>query len=104
MRQLVGLLILVALVVHFWAWILAAIVLWLIVKAAPVAVAELRAQRETLARRDAAVVARAEEQHRLWLAGDERGLYGLYPPCRAATTGRSMTKLEVLDTRLNAHD
>lgn len=27
-----------------------------------------------------ALIARADRQHELWLAGDDRGLYGDYPP------------------------
>lgn len=36
--------------------------------------------RKQRRRQDAAVVARADEQHEQTLAGDERGLYGAYTP------------------------
>lgn len=38
-----------------------------------------RAQRDADARRVAELAARAEQQHRWVLRGDERGIYGEYP-------------------------
>ena len=26
------------------------------------------------------IIGRADEQHRQWMSGDDRGLYGMYPP------------------------
>ena len=66
--------------VKFWWLILlllaaagAGVVLWCFVTRQD---AELERQH----RQRAALVARADEQHAQILAGDERGLYGIYPP------------------------
>jgi len=41
---------------------------------------EIAAAEAAEARRLAAVAKRADRQHRWVLAGDERGVYGAYPP------------------------
>jgi ABC-type Fe3+-siderophore transport system permease subunit len=74
------LLIFVGAVVKFWAWIAAVLgavmvfglLLWLI----------FYLERRTDARENArlAIVARADQQHAWVLAGDDRGMYGRYPP------------------------
>ena len=74
------LLIFVGAIVKFWVWIAAAfgaavlfgLLLWLAFYAA----------RRVDARENArmAIVARADQQHAWVLAGDDRGIYGAYPP------------------------
>jgi hypothetical protein len=74
------LLIFVGVVVKFWVWIAVAfgaavvfgLLLWLAFYAARRVDAEHQAQ--------AALVARADEQHGWVLAGDDRGVHGDYPP------------------------
>jgi hypothetical protein len=80
MKGLLGFLLLVGFLVAYWQWILAAIVVVLILRAAPVAWREWQEERSVLARRRAELIARADQQHRWAMAGDERGVYGLYPP------------------------
>jgi hypothetical protein len=80
MKGLLGLLLLIGFVVAYWQWVLAAVVVVLIIKAAPVAWREHQAARLAEARRRAELIARADQQHRWATEGDERGFYGLYPP------------------------
>ena len=81
MRGLLGLLLLLALIVKFWVWILAGVLLWLVVKAALVAAAEIRVEREKTARRIAALIARCDQQHTALPDGDTLiGTYGQFPP------------------------
>lgn len=80
MKELIGFLLLIGLVLAYWQWVLAAVVLVVIVKAAPVAWRELQDERTAGARRRAELAARADEQHGWALTGDERGLYGAHPP------------------------
>jgi len=73
-------LIFVGAIVKFWAWIAAllgglmvfGLLVWL----------TFYVERRVDAREEmrAALVARADEQHQQVLAGDDRGVYGLYPP------------------------
>lgn len=74
------LLIFIGFIAKFWAWVLAVLgallvfglLLWL----------TFYVERRSDARQDAraAIVARADQQHAWVLAGDDRGLYGTYPP------------------------
>jgi ABC-type Fe3+-siderophore transport system permease subunit len=74
------LLIFIGAIVKFWAWIAAVLgglmvfglLLWL----------TLYLERRVDARYEkrAALVARADQQHAWVLAGDDRGVYGAYPP------------------------
>lgn len=85
--QLVGTLLLVGLVgAYFWwiAGIVLAVVVW---RLAPRGLAAWRRWQSTHraaaaaeADRQAAIVARADEQHNWVMQGDERGMYGRYPP------------------------
>jgi hypothetical protein len=43
----------------------------------------VRRRRRSLAIRDAGLLARADYEHRLSLAGDPRGVFGRYPPIQA---------------------
>lgn len=74
------LMIFIGAIVNFWAWIAAVLgglmvfglLLWL----------TFYVERRVDARyaRRAALVARADQQHAWVLAGDDRGVYGAYPP------------------------
>ncbi|ATO63521.1 hypothetical protein BB737_05675 [Mycobacterium avium subsp. hominissuis] len=74
-------------IARYWLWIVAAagivvalVVLWKMTGWLD-RLLERRAARRAMARAErAAIIARAEEQNRLFLAGDDRGLYGEYPP------------------------
>jgi hypothetical protein len=79
-KGLFGVLLLVGFVAVYWQWLLAAVVLVLIVRAAPVAWREVQDERAAEERRRAELVARADEQHRWAMAGDDRGVYGQYIP------------------------
>ncbi len=78
------LLIFVGAIAKFWIYIVAALgalvlyglVLWLAFRAARRVDAEHRAQ--------AALAARADQQHAWILAGDDRGIFGDYPPKQIA--------------------
>lgn len=74
--QLIGTLLLVAFVLHFLWWLLAAAAIsatvWIAVRGHRSRQAEI-----------AAIAARADQEHRWVLAGDERGVYGRYPPAAA---------------------
>jgi hypothetical protein len=67
----------------------------LVVAAAGVAVwvgrMHLTYELERRRRAQAAIVARADQQHAWVLAGDDRGIYGEYPPKQIAIDGGSMT-------------
>lgn len=78
-------------VARYWLWIAAAagivvalVVLWKLTGWLDRLLGrwlERREARRAMARAErAAIIARAEEQNRLFLAGDDRGLYGEYPP------------------------
>lgn len=80
MKGLFGILLLVGIVLVYWQWVLAIIVVVLIVKAAPVAYREFQAERADAAQRYNELVARADQQHRWAMSGDARGVYGAFPP------------------------
>jgi hypothetical protein len=82
MRTLVslfGVLMLVALIIKIIWWILGAIVLYVLFWVGRSQLRLARTRREAEARRAAQVAARAEQQHRWVLRGDDRGIYGEYP-------------------------
>ena len=71
------------------AVLVALVTVWaVIIGAVCVAVAARMAGRRTerievQRRRLASLAARADEQNRLWMRGDERGVYGEFPPAAA---------------------
>lgn len=69
MWKVLGWVFVAGLVIHFWWLVVAAVVVYVVWR-----VVDARAARR------AAVLGRAEQQHRWVLAGDSRGVYGLYPP------------------------
>jgi hypothetical protein len=79
-KQLLGFLFLVGLVLAYWQWVLALVVLVAIVKAAPIAWRELQSEREKRAYRRAELSARADQQAAWFVAGDPRWVTGHYPP------------------------
>lgn len=82
MKQLIGFLLVVGLILVYWKWIVLAVVVVLIIRALPVALREWQAEVAARKARVAAVVARADQQHQWAMAGDERGVYGDFPPSR----------------------
>lgn len=81
----------ISLIVRFWAWILGAIgvvlVAWLLVVLIEHGVTALAHRREKRARaaelqraERAELLTRAHVQHEAFLRGDPRGIYGIYPP------------------------
>ena len=80
MKQLVGVLLLVGFVMAYWLWVLAVVVLVLVSRAAPAARRDARAEQDQRRARAAALVARADQQHRWASEGDSRGTFGNYPP------------------------
>ena len=74
------LLIFIGAIVKFWAWIAAVLgalmvfglLLWLTFY--------LERRADTKYEKRAALVSRADQQHAWVLAGDDRGVYGQYPP------------------------
>jgi hypothetical protein len=79
-RSLLGFLFLVGLVVAYWQWVLAAVVVVLIVKAAPIAWADFKSHQAAERQRLRRLIARADQQHLWAMSGDVRGVYGIYPP------------------------
>jgi hypothetical protein len=80
MKGLIGLLFLVGLVVVYWRWILAAVIVVLIVRAAPIAYREWQEERSAERARLRGLIARADQQHRWSMNRDPRGTHGDYPP------------------------
>jgi uncharacterized membrane protein YcjF (UPF0283 family) len=75
-------LVLVAVVFKFFWWILGAVAL-LIVAAFVMSLYREWARNRDLERAGRlAIAARADEQHHWVMQGDERGVYGEYPPAR----------------------
>ena len=72
-------LILIALIIKLVWWILGAIALYVLFRLGRSQIRLARTRREAEARRAAQVAARAEQQHRWMLQGDDRGIYGEYP-------------------------
>jgi hypothetical protein len=78
--QFVALLVVVALVVKYW-WLIAGVIGLIAAVYWGRRVADRRAERvEAERRRLAELVARADAQHRMVVEGDERGVFGEFPP------------------------
>ena len=71
-----GVLVLVAIIVKFFWWILGAIALISLLFLARALIRENRKRRDALARHYAEVAARANQQHQWVMQGDDRGIYG----------------------------
>jgi beta-lactamase regulating signal transducer with metallopeptidase domain len=74
-----GVLMLIALIIRLIWWILGAAVLVVLFYVVRAQLRASRARAEADARRAAQIAARADQQHRWILRGDERGIYGEYP-------------------------
>jgi hypothetical protein len=78
--QFIGVLLLIGFVgAYFWRIIAVAAVVGFVWMAER-AFREIAAAEAAEARRQAAVVKRADQQHAWVMAGDNRGVYGQYPP------------------------
>ncbi len=74
-----GVLMLIALIIKLIWWILGAIALVVLFGVVRAQLRAARARSEADARRAGQLAARADQQHRWVLRGDERGIYGEYP-------------------------
>jgi beta-lactamase regulating signal transducer with metallopeptidase domain len=79
LTSLFGILMLIALIIKLIWWILGVIAIVVLFRLVRAHLRAARAQREVDARCVAQLAARAEQQHRWVLRGDERGIYGEYP-------------------------
>jgi hypothetical protein len=77
--QFLATLIVVAVVVHFICWIVAAVALAVVICGVIVAWGAYESSAERIAKREAALITRGDQQHRWVIEGDERGVYGQYP-------------------------
>ncbi len=82
-------LVVIAFVIKFWVWILAALLLWWLIKFGLPAgqrmirerQAETQAENERIAHRNAELVARCDQQHEALMNDDiTLGMYGEFPP------------------------
>jgi len=80
LAQFIGVLLLIGFVGAYFSWIAAIEAVAALVWMARRAFREIEAGEVAEARRLAAVANRADQQHRWALAGDDRGVYGAYPP------------------------
>lgn len=80
MKQLVGFLLLIGFVALYWKWLVAIVVLVWIVNLARRGYRTARADAAEEALRCAQLVARADREHAQVMAGDERGIWGKFPP------------------------
>lgn len=84
MKQLLATLLIVGVLVAYFWWIAAALILIIGCKLAASAVRATRTAAVERRAQHAALAARAEEQHRWALEGDPRGTYGIYEPAVTA--------------------
>ncbi|TSE00091.1 hypothetical protein FOS14_09770 [Skermania sp. ID1734] len=82
MWQIIGVLVVIAIVIKLWPLFLAVAMGWLAYKLAPPVLAWHRRRRDTRTKELDAIRARADQQHQWYLVGDARGIYGRYPPAR----------------------
>jgi hypothetical protein len=78
--QLFAVLFAVGFVLAYWWIIMLGVAVVLAVKLAPIAYHRYQAAVAAEQTRLAAIAARADQQHAWVLAGDDRGVYGAYPP------------------------
>ena len=64
---------------------------WMAVRAYPVARAEFEADARRRITSAAQLVRRADQQHAWVLAGDDRGVYGVYPPAFYSVSSIALT-------------
>jgi lysylphosphatidylglycerol synthetase-like protein (DUF2156 family) len=80
LAQFIGVLLLVGFIGAYFWWILAILAVVALVWMAQRAFRDIEPAEVAEARRRAAVVKRADQQHAWVMAGDNRGVYGQYPP------------------------
>jgi hypothetical protein len=80
LAQFIGILLLIGFVGAYFWWIVALAAVAALIWGAQLAFREIRAEEVAEARRQAAVARRADQQHAWVMAGDDRGVYGAYPP------------------------
>ncbi|MGB3485258.1 MAG: hypothetical protein WBB07_23965 [Mycobacterium sp.] len=80
MAGFVVLLLAIAVVGVYWKWILVAVVVVLAWRRGVELVDRMRIAAQQCAAAHAALIADADEQHALVLAGDPRGVHGRWPP------------------------
>jgi hypothetical protein len=73
---LILLLIVVGLIIEFFWWIVGIVAVFALLHLMGWLIRENRKRRDAIARCHAAVAARADEQHRWVLEGDDRGIFG----------------------------
>ena len=81
----IGILLLIGFVGAYFWWVVGIAAVVAFVWGAQKAWAEISAEEAADAKRKAAIVRRADQQHAWTLAGDPRGTYGRYPPARLGT-------------------
>jgi hypothetical protein len=79
-KQLLGWLLLVGLILAYWKIVVAVIVVVLIVRAFPPAWREHQAQVALRRQGAVEIAARADLEHAWTMQGDPRGMYGRYTP------------------------
>jgi hypothetical protein len=84
MGQLFSLLLLVGFIGAYFKWIAAALAVYLAWRWGRVAWARHSAALDAWEREQRALAARADQQHNQVMRGDERGIYGVYPPSKVA--------------------
>lgn len=82
MVKLFGFLLLVGVVLTYWQWIALAVVLVWLWKMAPRWWGAYQVTQAARRDRVAAIIARADQQHRWAMAGDPKGTFGEYLPAR----------------------
>jgi hypothetical protein len=87
-RALIVVLLVVGFVVTYWWWI--AVVLGAVVTFLGILSSHLARREDARREKQAALVARADQQHALVLAGDDRDIYGNYPPKQIAIDAGSI--------------
>jgi nitrate/nitrite transporter NarK len=80
LAQFIGVLLVVGFVGAYFWWIVAILAVVALAWMAQRAFREIEAEEAADARRRAAVAARADQQHAWVMAGDDRGVYGQFPP------------------------
>jgi hypothetical protein len=76
MARLIGVVLVVGFVLHYFGWIAAAAAVVIAVKSAPELWARHQAAADAWQAEQRAIAARADQQHAWALAGDPRGTYG----------------------------
>lgn len=87
MRAILGLLIVMAMILAYWKFVLGVVVAFAIVRSMPTIFRSIQAhlarrasQRAELRKRLDDLIKRADQQHAWACQGDERGIYGEYTP------------------------